>query len=307
MPGGSKISEVFPRTADPHGWLSGYLRARARLASFMTEFHCDPACTRPGCKREDMQVPATIIDLLGVALHRRQSVSETYRRHFLLGLLADGRDNGIRLVLPRLRKPCPFLENDLCSIYPVRPLPCALFPEYPASRSDMEARAENRVFREYLCLQHPFSLSPERAQVLAELRGRWEREVLVSGFYLFGHGRCHLDCRNLMEQILPRPRSAVAADIEAQSASQRVPPRSALEHFFREHLARHQPFVGVEEKIRQLDDPEEQARFFKLLQDDRLVKKLRQAGEDKALVFRFFDGQLKARRRSLLPEECKFY
>jgi hypothetical protein len=43
------------------------------------------------------------------------------------------------------------------------------------------------------------------------------------------------------------------------------------------------------------------------MQDELLMKKLRQSGDDRALVFRFIKGKLKAKRRSIIPTEYKFY
>ena len=68
-----------------------------------------------------------------------------------------------------------------------------------------------------------------------------------------------------------------------------------------------QPFAGLSEKIDHLDNREGQVEFLHLLQDDRLMKKLKQCGDDRALVFRFVKGKLQAKRRSLSPPEYKFY
>ncbi len=47
--------------------------------------------------------------------------------------------------------------------------------------------------------------------------------------------------------------------------------------------------------------------FLQLWQDGRLMKKLKQYGDGRALVFRFIKGKLRAKRRSLSPPEYKFY
>ena len=80
-----------------------------------------------------------------------------------------------------------------------------------------------------------------------------------------------------------------------------------MDTFFYDRLATFPPFQGVDEKIQSLDTQEGQVRFLNLLQDDLLVKKLRQAGDDRALVFRFVKGKLQARRRGIVPTEYKFY
>jgi Fe-S-cluster containining protein len=303
-------------------WLTEYLRRRALLASQASDFHCDPDCTRPGCKSPDLQVPMSLVDLLAAARHREESVSATYQRHYLLGLFYNDTDYCLRTVSLKLQKPCPFLAADFCSLYPVRPLPCILFPEVLVSRGAIEEQATKEQFRDYLCFRRPLQLSPERAQVIATLQRMWERESLVSSFYLFGHGHCHLDFTDLIPELLPKahggadalagesPPAAIVIPDSPQNSSERNPEPSApqaLEDFFQAHIVGCQPFAAVDEKISALDTPQGQAQFLQFLQDKRLVKKLGQDGDDRALVFRFVHGRLKAQRRSVLPTEYKFH
>jgi Fe-S-cluster containining protein len=287
----------------PQG-LTAYLRSRAQLASSESDFHCDPACTRPGCKNHDLQVPVSLVDLLGVAWQRQKSVSENYQRHYTLGLFANEREDWLRMVSLRLKKPCPFLENDLCSIYPVRPLPCALFPEYLVYEGTFEANAKKDSFKDYLCLQRPLPLSPNRAKVLAKLRRLWEREVLVTSFYLFDHGPCHLDFSNLTKELADVAGGLQGAESAEGPATPQAITNQVLDQFFEERIARCQPFAGVGEKINSLDKEEAQAQFLQFLQDDLLMKKVVQQGD---LVYRLSKGKLKAQRRSLAPVEYKFY
>jgi len=321
-------------TEDTRDWLSGYVRRRAHLASQASDFQCDPDCTRPGCKSPDLQVPVSLVDILGAARHRGESVSALYRRHYVLGLFYNDTDYCLRTVSLKLQKPCPFLADDLCALYPVRPLPCMLFPEVLVSRGLFEEQAVKEQFRDYLCLRRPLKLSPERARVVATLQKMWERESLVTSFYLFGHGHCHLDFTNLIAEL---PQGGHAPETPSQSPHDKCranafagpsPPGAAvsqdfsgghsegnqeslthrvLEDFFQEYIAALPPFAGVSEKIAALDTSEGQAQFLKLMQDEGLYKKLLQHGDDRALVFRFINGRLKPHRRSVLPSEYKFY
>ena len=301
------MQALFAPTGDTRTWLTAYLRDRAHLASLGSDFQCDPACTRPGCKNPDLQVQVSIVDLLGLALHRQEPVSALYQRHYSLGLFSEERDDWIRLVGLKLRKPCPFLANDLCGIYPVRPLPCILFPEYLVGEGKFEAYAGQKHFRDYLCFQRPLLLSPERARVMAQLKQMWVRETLITSFYLVGHGPCYLDFGNLTTELLQAATRLGDGAAEERSEPGRVIPHRTLERFFVEHMARLQPFAGVEEKIEHLHTLEGQAQFLRLIQDDRLLRKLKQGGGDRALVFRFEKMKLRAKRRSLLPAEYKFY
>lgn len=191
--------------SSPSDWLTAYVERRARLASEASDFHCDPDCTRPGCKDPDLQVPVSLVDILAEARHRGESVAAAFRRHYVLGLFYNDTDYCLRTVSLKIRKPCPFLEGDLCSLYPVRPLPCILFPENLACRGTFEEQAQNEQFRDYLCMRRPLTISPERARVLATLGKMLERESLVTSFYLFGHGHCHLDFTELIAELPSGP------------------------------------------------------------------------------------------------------
>jgi Fe-S-cluster containining protein len=302
-----KIQAISSQAKNPRQWLAAYLHHRADLASYKSDFHCDPTCTRPGCKNQDLQIPVSIVDLLGAAMYRDKSVSATYPGNYSLGLLSNEREDWIRAVSLRLKKPCPFLENDRCSIYPVRPLPCILFPEYLANEGTFEANSRKDHFKDYLCFRRPIPLSPDRAQVMTQLKKMWRRESLVSSFYLLNHGCCHIDFSNLIQELSHEARSQREAESAGEPEPLRIIPNQVIEHFFLKHIAGCQPFARVSEKIYQLDNPEGQADFLQLLQDDRLMKKLRQYEDDRPLVFRFLRGKLQAKRRSLSPPEYKFY
>jgi Fe-S-cluster containining protein len=297
-------SSPFP---NPRQWLAAYLRDRAHLASLGSDFQCDPACTRPGCKNPDMLVPVSIVDLLAAAGHLEEPVTAVYRRYYSLGLSPNERTDWIRVVAMKLRKPCPFLENDLCGIYPVRPLPCILFPEYLVAESKFPAYAGNEFFRNFLCLQSPLLLSPERAGIMAQIKKMWIRETLISSFYLFNHGGCHLDFSNLIDELLAAATRLGGGAVTGSLKSGRSIPNWMLERFFLERLASYHPFAGVQEKIEHLGNQEAQEHFLRLLQDDLLLRRLKESTEEWALIYRFRRSKLKARWRSLIPGEYKFY
>jgi len=180
-----------------------------------------------------------------------------------------------------------------------------LFPEYLVNEGTFEANARKNHFKDYLCFRRPIPLSPERAQVIITLKARWERESLITSFYLFHHGPCHLDFSNLIEELSQEAGSLGVA--EQGQEPPRIIPNQVLERFFLEHMARCQPFAGVGEKIHRLNNRKGQMEFLQYLQDDGLRKKLKKAGEDRVLVWRFIKGKLQAKRRSFSPPEYKFY
>lgn len=302
-----KIQARSSQAANPREWLTEYLRLRADLASDKSEFHCDPACTRPGCKNQDLQIPVSIIDLLGAAWFRDTPVSAIYPGNYSLGLLSDGREDWIRTVSLRLKKPCPFLEDDRCSIYPVRPLPCILFPEYLVNEGTFEANAGQDHFKDYLCFRRPIALSPARAQIMTRLKEMWRRESLISSFYLFNHGSCYIDFSNLIRELSHEAGSRREADSPGEPGPRRVVPHRVIEHFFLRHIAGCRPFAGVSEKVHQLDNREGQEEFRRRCQDDRLMKQLKQSEGGRVLVFKLVKGKLQGKRRSLSPPEYKYY
>jgi Fe-S-cluster containining protein len=291
---------------DPRQWLTVYLKARARLASLESDFRCPPACTRPGCKDPDLQVHVSLVDLLGAALHLGESLVTIYRRHYSLGLFTNDRDDWIRTVALKLKKPCPFLEDDLCRIYPVRPMPCMLFPEYLVYQGKLEESAGKEFFRDYLCLHEPLQLAPARARVMGQLARMWGRESLISSFFLFNQGPCYLDFSNLIGELEKEAGSLKQGESGDRAGPGRYIPHQVLESFFLERIAVFPPFSGVSEKIQLLHTPEGQAQFLRLLADDHMFQKLRRPGDDRALIFRLVKGKLQARRRSLLPAAYKY-
>ena len=232
MEDAKKVQAISSLAENPRQWLSAYLRHRADLASYKSDFVCNPACTRPGCKNQDLQIPVSVIDLLGAAMYRDTSVSATYAGSYSLGLLSNEREDWIRTVNLRLQKPCPWLENDRCSIYPVRPLPCILFPEYLVNEGTFEANARQDHFKDYLCFRRPVPLSPERADVMTQLKKMWKRESLISSFSLFNHGRCHIDFSNLVQELTQAARSPREAESAGEPEPRRIIPNQVMERFF---------------------------------------------------------------------------
>jgi hypothetical protein len=135
----------------------------------------------------------------------------------------------------------------------------------------------------------------------------WEREMLISTFYLFDHGSCYIDCSTLTKELEPADKTL----IESEAMEIGEPPgtiaHQVMEQIFRERSAGCPTFDGVRAKMNRLDDPEGRAEFLQLLHDDRLMQKLMRRVDNRDLIFGIGKGKLKASRRSLLPREYSFY
>jgi Fe-S-cluster containining protein len=191
---------------------------------------------------------------MGAAGHHNKSVSAHYQRHYSLGLIPTEQNDWIRIVSPRLHKPCPFLKKNLYTIYPVRPLACILFPEYLVSEGRFEAEAEKAPFRDFLCLKRPIPLSPERAAIMQRLKTMWEPEVLISSYYLFNASPCYIDFSNLTKELAQAAGTLRDAEVLESSEPRATISNQVMENFLQKHIAGCHKFDGVSAEINRLNN-----------------------------------------------------
>lgn len=290
----------------PEHWLTDYLDRRARLGAAESEFHCDPACTRPGCKISTLPVPVSLIDLLGVARHLKAPLAAVYQNYYTLGLLANERQDWLRRLSLRLNKPCPFLRHDLCGIYPVRPLACMLFPEYLAFDNPFGINAGQAQFGDFLCLRQTLRLSRPRAEIIRQLQKMWDREELVSNYFLFKARRCSVDFGKMTREL----QDAAQIDPESSDSDTDLPGAIAnrvMEEFLARHLADSTILGQVPEKIARLAHKDEQLQLLRLFQDEEAIRDIRRKTADVELSFRFKKGRLIRTRQPPLPREYTFF
>ncbi|MBW2150329.1 MAG: YkgJ family cysteine cluster protein [Deltaproteobacteria bacterium] len=271
-----------------------YLEKRARLGSYCSEFQCAADCTRPGCKDKDLHIPVSIMDLIGAAAHLDEPIFSIYRRYYSLSLLSQDHTDWIWMVSLMLNKPCPFLKNDLCCIYPVRPLPCMLFPESLALENEVAEKGKKPQYRHYRCLQGPIRLTPKRTEALKSLRRMWYREWRTSIFYLFGFTPFLIDLGNLRTELLQAARQPIGADGTGNTEEplHRIPFK-AIDRFFKTRITACEPLAGADEKIKKMREPKNQRQLYGLLTDDLLSQVLAGGNGSEKFVFRFIDGRLK--------------
>ena len=286
--------------------IHGYFQQRSHLASAHSSFHCDPLCSRPGCASLEMQVPVTIFDLMGAAIHRGQSIGEVHDRSYAVGVLPREGFDWIKSVSLKLRKPCPFLENQRCTIYEVRPLPCILFPEYQAVNGTIRNLAARTEYLDYVCLRSPFGVSRERARAVRLLAGMLEREVIVSDFYLFGMSPFWVDFSSLTADMAQEADEQRPHGSRDESEADPVIPFEAFDRIFTKTFLQCSPLAGLDDRIRDLRRQDLRASMLHDLNDSKILRRLRRQNEDPSLVFQYVDGALVARRQSFTLREHMF-
>jgi len=245
-----------------------------------------------------MQIPATIFDVLGAAAYRKRSPLDVFAECYRLGLLpVEGQELIVRAAL-KIRKPCPYLEAEKCSVYPVRPLACVLFPEQLVVTGALQDLSSQPHFKDYLCLHQGFEVSTQRLQVAKRLNGKLQRELLVSDWYLFGCSPFFLDLRNLQTHVLDKHACSqieFGGNLDDGEHSS-IP---LIDGLFREAFAGFHPFDQIEAKMARLARLEVKQKLFDYLEKDKLFRKLARKCHDTERAFKIEGGKLKTTRMCL--------
>jgi len=144
-----------------------------------------------------------------------------------------------------LKKPCPFLDGKKCSIYPGRPIACALFPEYLFIVEHPERILQKDIFRDFPCIQEPFSIPPWRRTALQQLFGIFGKEVILSNFFLFGVSPFVIDLKNIAGERL--------GGIPVSKNGKATFPHHRLEELISQRLEKGGYLDEWEERVRKLD------------------------------------------------------
>lgn len=79
---------------------------------------------------------------------------------------------------------------------------CALFPEYCFIMENQEFFLKKEIFRNFLCIQNPCFIPPQRREALQQLFRMSIKESFLSDFYLFGISPFVLDLKSLAGESL---------------------------------------------------------------------------------------------------------
>jgi Fe-S-cluster containining protein len=250
-----------------------------------------------------MHIPVDIFDVIAAARRLKVNVDEVYHRNYTLGITPIEDRSVMGSVALKLKKPCPYLELDKCSIYGIRPLPCILFPEYHAAVKALPGLGGQRRYNDYKCLQTPFDVPDERMQVLQQLQRIMYRELLVSNSYLFNGSPYWIDFgrldRGFIEEALP----GLGIKAKTRRELERILTFEMLERIFDQCFRKLTPLMELEKRILRLKSRDCQARVFFQLQDHEKLRDLTRREDDRAVVLRIEKGRLKTDRARFISAD----
>ncbi len=175
-----------------------YLAERSVFFNAWSTFSCPDACERLGCKESNLHVSISLVDLVALSLVSGQKATELFRRDVKIGFdPIHESEPWTGQVCLELKKPCHFPGGKDCTIYPGRPIACALFPEYRFIVEPPERILQKDISDNFPCIQKPCSHSPRRRSALEQLWEMFVKEVFLSNFYLFGISPFVIDLKNI--------------------------------------------------------------------------------------------------------------
>lgn len=164
-----------------------YIAERSALFNAWSTFSCPDSCERMGCKEPRLHIFISLIDLAAISLISGRKIGELFNKNVKIGFdPIDENEPWIGRVTLEMNKPCHFFTGKECSIYPGRPIACALFPEYWFTVEHSGFIAKKRIFQSFPCIQKPCAISPERKATLQQIREMHAKETFLSDFFLFG-------------------------------------------------------------------------------------------------------------------------
>jgi Fe-S-cluster containining protein len=141
----------------------------------MTYFKCDPSlCYGASCCKNRTTKPVLgISDLVRLSRHTKRTLIDTWNEHGDVVLVPIDHV-GLFAVHHGLKIPCPYLENNRCSAYQVRPFGCATFPLSSIQNDPEDLKLYDP--EEFRCLRG-VTLSSKQADTLRKIEYIMEKEA----------------------------------------------------------------------------------------------------------------------------------
>jgi Fe-S-cluster containining protein len=180
-----------------------YLKGRFTLFNAWSKFSCPDSCGRNGCKESNLHISISLVDLVAISSISGHKASDLFKHDLKIGFdpLSE-KEPWIGRINIELKKPCHFLNGKECSVYPGRPIACALFPESCFMGENPAILLKKDIFRNFPCIQNPCFISPQRREALYQLLEMSIKEFFLSDFYLFGISPFVLDLKIIAGEIL---------------------------------------------------------------------------------------------------------
>ncbi len=245
--------------------MESYLKDRSFLFNAYSEFSCPDECDRKGCKDPQLHVSISLIDLIAISRICGKKGSQLFKENLKMGFdPLPGREPWIGRLSIELKKPCVFFDGKWCSVYPARPIPCALFPEYLWMIYPSDRLLRREFIRGLPCIQRPGPISPERRQALQRLSEMCLQEFFLSDLYLFGVSPLIIDLKNIGGETLD--------GLSKEEDGRFRLPHEKVEELIYERLSLGGYLQEWEEKIERLDHKEalEELERMKALTDPML-------------------------------------
>jgi Fe-S-cluster containining protein len=172
-------------------------RDKHLLYAQSSDFACDAACGRFGCRGE-LAVTVSLHELYGLGRFLKRSTLDVFGAACRLSPSIE-KGLGRARIRVLLRKPCVFLDGAMmCSVHAVRPAVCALFPEHLALLEDGQRQAyiRDNGLEACPCTAGTARVSEARKEALRSLLLIHTREILATEIYLFGHAGFAVDLRS---------------------------------------------------------------------------------------------------------------
>jgi len=237
--------------------MSDYLKERSCLFNEASDVFCPDSCERYGCRDSELHITISLVDLNALSRAFGSKPSSLFNDYCKIGYdpLREEEPWVGRLTI-ELRKPCPFLEEKKCGVYPGRPMACGLFPEAFVAMRKTGELLQKEIFQKLPCLTHPAPVSYRRREILHKLLQMSAQEIFLSDFDLFGVSPFLVDLKNVAGWAL--------TGIELRGEREVVIPHVRFEALLKERLQGTDSLSTWLSRIRLLDRDEDVKEFWSM-------------------------------------------
>ncbi|MFQ5887557.1 MAG: YkgJ family cysteine cluster protein [Candidatus Hydrothermarchaeales archaeon] len=161
-------------------------------------FVCFDDCVQC-CSNNTLPISLSIDDLKRLADHLRITLVELFSKYCIIGAAQARDDNNVFFANVDFPRPCKFLKDMLCSVYPARPLQCRLFPySIRYNTTNWDDHPDHRCVEEGL-----INFSPKEMNQLEETRRKSEKELIETGDF-FGYKKYRVEIESYhLNQLIP--------------------------------------------------------------------------------------------------------